>query len=106
MDIFKNLEALKDAAERKKLCEIYYIKSGDGKRKRYELEPYEIKNGYLFAVHNGQTKQFKLHNIELAAVHEGRDWDEIKYARKIIGEEEEEEEVINNNDKTNTDQSS
>ena len=85
MPFFTVIDVLKDAAEREKLCEIYYSKVS-GQLKRYELQPYEIKEGYLFATDAGQTKRFKIHSIKRAAVVEKREWSEVEYARKIIGE--------------------
>ncbi len=85
MTLYTIIDVLKDAAEREKLCEIYYSKSKGG-LKRYELQPYEVREGYLYATDAGQTKQFKIHSIKRAAVVEKRDWSEVEYSRKIIGE--------------------
>jgi len=49
----------------KTIMEIYYIKKGYPNGKRYEIEPYEIKNGGLYAFHpeDNTIKRFNLGGI-------------------------------------------
>jgi len=49
----------------KTIMEIYYIKKDYPNGKRYEIEPYEIKNGGLYAFHpiDNTIKRFNLGGI-------------------------------------------
>jgi predicted DNA-binding transcriptional regulator YafY len=71
----KRTKLLTRACKEELICEIYYRKPNCG-IKLYEVEPYEIKNGYAycFDVKADTIKRFSIHNIEEIGLIKNKKW--------------------------------